>query len=136
MVALAAAGAPAVFAELPKAAPAKVVPAHSVFVMPSSSRDGRDPFYPESQRPYEEAVVQVAKPHTVDVASFTITGHSVENGHEMVIINKHTFAVGDEGEVMTSAGRVHVRLVEIHGNVAVVEANGGRREIAISNKQN
>lgn len=104
--------------------------------MPSSPRDGRDPFFPESTRPYEDAVVAVAKPQTVDVASFTITGHSVENGHEMVIINQRTFAVGDEREVMTSAGRVRLHLIEIHGNVAVVEANGSRREIAISNKQN
>jgi len=130
VVLLATAGALVAQGEPAKTAPAK--PAVSVFVMPTGPRDGRDPFFPESVRPYEDAAP--AKPHTVETISFVITGHSVEHGEEMVIINNHTFAVGDEGDVLTPAGRVHLRLLAIHGNAAEIEANGTRREINISTK--
>lgn len=129
---LAAAGAPAVLGEPPKAAAKTApVPPHSVFVMPTSPREGRDPFFPESSRPYEDAVP--AKPtQTVVVNAFMVKGLSVENGHTMVIINNHTFAVGDEGDVLTPGGRVHLRLIAISGGTAVIEANGTRRELSIA----
>lgn len=130
VVALAAAGLTAARGEPAKAAPVK--PPVSVFVMPVGPRDGRDPFFPESTRPYEDAAP--AKPHAVETISFVITGHSVEHGEEMVIINNHTFAVGDEGDVLTPSGRVHLHLLAIHGETAEIEANGTRREINISNK--
>jgi hypothetical protein len=130
-LALAAAGVPAVFGEPAKVAPAKPAPARSVFVMPAGVRDGRDPFYPESARPYEDAV---AAKHTLDSSAFSVKGESIEHGRAMVIINNHTFAIGDEGDVLTTSGRVHVRLVEIRANMAVIEVNGSRRELTIGAK--
>jgi hypothetical protein len=127
---LVVAGLTAAHSEPAKTAP--VTPPESVFVMPSGPREGRDPFFPESTRPYEDAAP--AKPHTVEIASFVIKGLSIENGQSMVIINNHTFAVGDEGDVLTASGRVHLRLLSIHGNAVEIEANGTRREINISNK--
>jgi len=127
LIALAGAGAPALFGDAPKPAPAKPAPAHSVFAMPTSAREGRDPFFPESTRPYEDAVV--AK-RTVDANAFAVKGISYEHGHAMVIINNHTFAVGDEGDVLTANGRTHIRLVEIKRDVVVIEVNGSRREIS------
>jgi hypothetical protein len=131
VVTLAAVGVPAAFGDAPKAAPAKLVIPASVFVMPTSPRDGRDPFYPESSRPYEEN-----KPASsaVEANSFAVKGLSVEHGRPMVIINNHTFAVGDEGDVLTTAGRVHIRLAQIQANVAVIEVNGLRRELPIALK--
>jgi hypothetical protein len=131
IVALAAASVPAVFGEPAKVAPPKPVPAKSVFVMPASARDGRDPFFPDSTRPYEEN-----KPanSALDENSFSVKGLSVQNGHAMVIINNHTFAVGDEGDVLTSAGRVHLHLIDIRPNAVVIEVNGSRREINIGMK--
>jgi hypothetical protein len=130
MVALAA-SAPAVFGDSPKPAPAKPVPARSVFVMPASVRDGRDPFFPESARPYEDAM---AAKRTVDATAFSVKGISTEHGRSMVIINNHTFAVGDEGDVLTTSGRMHIRLAEIRPGVAVIEVNGVRRELSTVNK--
>ena len=131
VVALAAAGAPALFGEPPKAAPAKPVPAHSVFVMPRSPSQGRDPFFPESLRPYDEAVTSTNR---TDAGAITIKGMSYEHGHAMVIINNHTFAVGDEGDVLSAGSHVHLRLIEIRANAAVIEVNGLRREISTANK--
>jgi hypothetical protein len=129
---LAAAGATAIQGQPATTAPAK--PPASEFVMPAGPQDGRDPFFPESTRPYEGAVV--AKPHApvVETNIFTITGLSFEHGHEMVIINNHTFAPGDEGDVLSSGGRVHLKLIEIRAGAAVIEANGTRSEVPISSK--
>ena len=129
VLAWAAAMTPAIFADAPKSTPAKPAPARSVFVIPSNVHEGRDPFFPESTRPYEDA-----KPtqNTLGANAFTVKGLSVQRGHAMVIINNHTFAVGDEGDVMTSTGRAHIHLVEIRNGVAVIEFGGGRRELPIA----
>jgi len=126
----AAAAVPAIHAEPAKSQPAKPAPPRSVFLMPTSPREGRDPFYPESTRPFEEAAPQntnVAKP-------LAVKGLSWEHGRAMVIINNHTFAIGDEGDVLTTGGRVHLRLTEIRKDAAVIEVNGLRRELNIPNK--
>jgi len=128
---MAAASAPAVYGDQPKAVPAKPAPPSSVFVMPTNVREGRDPFYPESSRPYEE---NPAAKHVLDENSFSVKGLSIEHGHAMVIINNHTFAIGDEGDVLTTSGRVHIHLSEIRPNAVVIEVNGLRRELPIGLK--
>ena len=129
IVALAAAGVPAVFGDLSKTAPAKPAPARSVFLMPASTREGRDPFFPESTRPFEEAAPATKRAEPVIL---TVKGLSFEHGHPMVIINNHTFAVGDEGDVLAGGKRVHLRLAEIQASTAVIEVNGARRELRIA----
>jgi len=42
----------------------------------------------------------------------------------LAIINNHTFAVGDEGDVLTTSGRVSLRCLEIHPDYVIVEING------------
>lgn len=130
-VALAVGGILPVLGEAPKAAPPKPTPARSIFVMPASPRDGRDPFFPESSRPYEDAATKTNHPQA---ANLTVKGLSIEHGHAMVIINNHTFAVGDEGDVLTGGKRVHLRLIEIRAGTAVIEVNGSRRELRIATK--
>lgn len=120
-----------VVAETPQATPTKPVWAHSVFQMPASARDGRDPFFPDSLRPYEESATVTNRPAATIL---TVKGRSIEHGHVMLIINNHTFAVGDEGDVLTGGKPAHLRLVEITADTAVVEVNGSRRELRIANK--
>ena len=113
-------------------APAKPVPAHSNFIQPSTPREGRDPFYPESARPFEStAPVKRGPEITFYLKS---PGFSETSGTRLVIINNHTFSVGDEGDVLTAAGRVHLHCVEIRNDLTVVEINGQRREIHYSSK--
>lgn len=131
LVSLAIAGVPVVFGDPAKTAPAKPAPVRSVFVMPTNPREGRDPFYPESARPYEDAV---ATKRSVDVTAFSVKGISIVRGHAMAIINNHTFAVGDEGDVITASGRVHLRCIEILANTVVIEANGSKHELHIGTK--
>jgi hypothetical protein len=131
---LAMAGRPAFSGEPPPAAPAlaKPAPARSVFIMPASPRDGRDPFFPDSLRPYEEAAP--AQQRTLDLNSFAVKGISIEHGRTMVIINNHTFALGDEGDVLTPSGHVHIRLAEIRTNSVIIDVKGTRKEIIFVSK--
>jgi hypothetical protein len=116
-----------------KIQPAKPVPARSAFSMPTNPREGRDPFFPESTRPYEEAMPQTNNPAS-QAKTLVIRGSSGVGDHAMLIINNHTFALGDEGDVSTAGGRVHLRLVEIRKDVAVVEVNGTRHELSLTHK--
>jgi len=98
--------------------------AASVFVLPANPKDGRDPFFPMSNRPFEAAAA--ANPHVADVTSLVVKGISGPPGHRLVIINNHTFAEGDEGDVLTTEGRMRVRCIEISEKSVMVEISGQR----------
>ena len=108
---------------------AKSIPAppRAIFTQPASNRDGHDPFYPESVRPFEAAAASI--PRTVELTTLVVKGFSIVRGRPMVIINNHSFMVGDEGDVIGAGGRAHLRCVEIRSDTVVVEVNGARHEI-------
>lgn len=93
----------------------------SIFELPASPKDGRDPFFPESIRTLDTTPAAV---HTVEITSLRVPGISGTPGHLFAIINNHTFAVGDEGDVLTPAGRVNLRCLEIQPDYVMVEING------------
>jgi hypothetical protein len=99
-----------------------------VFIMPSSPQEGRDPFYPESTRPYITSVAHKILP----VADLTIHGFSGTADNRTVIINNHSFGVGDEGDVITPSGRAHLRCLAINNNTVVIECDHQRRELTFS----
>ena len=101
----------------------------SVFVMPSKPQEGCDPFFPNSTRPYEAAMV--ANRHSAAVSSLELKGISGNPPHRLVIINNHTFAAGDEQDVITHEGRIQVRCIEIKPNSAIIEADGQRVELSL-----
>jgi hypothetical protein len=105
----------------------------SIFIQPANPQEGRDPFFPSSIRPYQGAVVPGTHA-AADVGALTIEGLSGSPDHRLVIINNVTFAVGDDAEVSTSQGRIHIHCLEISGNSAVIEANGQRHELRYGEK--
>lgn len=110
------------------AKPALASPPRAVFTQPSSVRDGRDPFFPESTRPFE-ALAAAAPRAGIEITSLVVKGFSKVHGRPMVIINNHSFMVGDEGDVLVAGGRAHLRCAEIRSDTVVVEVNGARHEI-------
>lgn len=106
-----------------KTAPAPVK-ISSIFVLPVSTKDGRDPFFPESTRTFDAMIAASQTNRTAEITSLKVPGISGTAGNLLAIINNHTFAVGDEGDVLTSGGKVHLRCIEIKPTYVVVEVNG------------
>ena len=107
------------------AAPQVVI--RSIFVIPSNPNEGRDPFFPNSTRPYESAAA--GKPHVGDVSSLVLKGISGPMNRRLAIINNRTLAVGDEQDLVTPQGRIHIRCVEIKTNSVVIESAGSNHEL-------
>lgn len=99
----------------------------SVFVMPNSPKEGRDPFYPDATSLYRLPTQPTPTTHPVgdSLKLVGILGNSLAN------INGTTFATGETQEVKTAGGPVSVRLLSIKAQDAsvVIEANGQRREL-------
>ncbi len=104
----------------------------SVFLQPSNPREGRDPFFPGSLRPYAAAVVTSAP--TTDLTSLAMQGTSGSPEHRLVIINNVTFAVGDDAEVVTAQGRIRLHCIAINDDSAVIEAAGQRQILRYKSK--
>lgn len=109
----------------------------SVFEIPNSPKDGRDPFFPESSRMAEAhaaASAAAASRNVAEVTALKVPGISGTPGHLLAIINNHTFAVGDEGDVTTSTGRIHLRCVDIQHDSVTVEVNGRTHKIKVESQ--
>ena len=104
----------------------------SVFTLPSNPKEGHDPFFPDSDRPYE--IAAAANPQAGNISSLVLKGFSGSLNHRLVIVNNHTFGVGDSGSVITSSGRIRLRCVEIKADSVVVEIGGQRHELTYSKK--
>lgn len=98
--------------------------AQSVFTMPSSPSEGRDPFFPDSMRPYEDSMAKVKRP--VELTSLQIKGFSQIGDQRYVIINNHTFGAGDEGDVITPDGRIHIKCLSVGTDSVMVESGGAQ----------
>jgi hypothetical protein len=99
----------------------------SVFVIPANPKDGRDPFFPNSNRPYE--VTQLGQPRVGDITALVLKGISGPPDRRLAIINNRTLGVGDEQDLVTSQGRIHIRCIEIKDNSVVIESAGQRYEL-------
>jgi len=115
---------------MPPAKGAKTDSNRSVFALPASPADGRDPFYPDSNRPYEAAMAGAKSKDEISLLEFK--GLSGTSDNRLAIINNHTFAVGDDEYVLTSQGRVHIHCLEIRANSVIVEVSGQRHELSFS----
>lgn len=105
----------------------------SVFTQPANPKEGRDPFFPGSVRPYLSAVAPSAP--TTDLSSLVMQGASGDPDHRLAIINNVTFGVGDDAEVVTSRGRIRIHCLEITDDSAVIEAGGQRHVLHYTPKQ-
>lgn len=113
------------------ATPAEPAQIRSVFVLPASPKDGRDPFFPESTRVYDAMMAVSQTNKTVEVTSLKVPGISGTPGHLFAIINNHTFAEGDEGDVLTTSGKLHLRCIKIEEGHVTVEVNGQNHRLDV-----
>jgi hypothetical protein len=98
----------------------------SVFVVPTNSVEGRDPFFPNRLAGASSTKHPVSK-----IPPLILNGISGTPEHRLVMINGRTMAEGEEPEVPTSAGRVRVRCIKIKADSVLVEVNGEPQELRL-----
>lgn len=107
----------------------------SVFSVPNNPSEGRDPFFPQSTRRRSVNSGSVATnniPAPINTESLVLK--SIVGG--LAVINNHSFAPGEEGDVLTEDGRrEHIQLVEIKAKTGsvVVKIGGQTVELTMQN---
>jgi len=103
----------------------------SVFVVSSPTQAVRDPFFPNSSRLGPQPTTRTNVTGVVVVADLVLKAIFGTASRPLATINNATFGVGEEQEVLTPAGRVRVRCVDIQptDEIVVVEVAGARREL-------
>lgn len=150
--ALTVVGGPATVTAAAKAAPAAArqraekpgalqqaqgVIAKSEFTLPRKMTEGRDPFFPNSSRPYASEIV--AKPmgdSALPEHEFSLKGISGSAERPLAIINNTTFTTGEENDVIIKGKRVKIRCVEINmvAGTILFEYGGSRRQLKLSSQ--
>jgi hypothetical protein len=98
----------------------------SVFEIPASPKDGRNPFFPRSK---SEAPVVAQKAAVIETGSFVLNGIT-SPPKRTAMINGRTFEVGEAGEVKFQNGaRVLITCIEIRDDAAVIKVGDQRREL-------
>ena len=131
--AAAPASAPAVAAKVEKVAE---IP-RSVFVVPGAPPEGKDPFFPQSMRPYARQPVLVPITPTTNVpppvvnVDLKLKGISGTAEKPLAIINNVTLTEGEERDVMTNTGKQRIKCLQIKGEVVLVQIGIERRELRL-----
>jgi len=103
----------------------------AIFIMPNTRQEGKDPFFPRSNYPYERGVpitVDTNKPQpTVVNVELKLKAISGLAPHRLALINNHTFEAGEEAEVITANGRMSIRCLDIHDDSATIQVGPERR---------
>ncbi len=112
-------------------------PPQSVFVIPKTPTEGKDPFFPNATRVYNSDTPVRVKDPAASVGDLSLKGISGTATEPLAIINTTTFTTGEESDVMTTAGRMRVRCVEINvvKGTVLVQVGGERRELRLHNKK-
>jgi hypothetical protein len=109
-------------------------PPKAIFNLPHAPVEGKDPFYPRSVYPYigtpkpPPSTPTNTAPVVIEV-DLKLSGISGTREHPLAIVNGHTFEAGEEGELNTPNGKVHIRCLEIRPDGVTALVNGQRREL-------
>jgi hypothetical protein len=105
-------------------------PSQSVFDLPDNPKEGRDPFFPNSKRPYMDR----PNPNgTSDVTSLKLGGISRHGNIILAVINGETFAPGDDADVKTDTGKIHIRCIQIKASSVLVASGDTIVTLTLSN---
>jgi hypothetical protein len=107
------------------ASPAAPVP-QSVFVIPSSPKQGRNPFFPRSTF---AAAAAPAKAEAIDTSGVVLNGLT-SPPRVTAMINGRTFEPGERGEIrLRNGAKVMVHCLEIKSDVVVAIIGAQRCEL-------
>ena len=103
----------------------------SGFLIPSTPKEGKDPFFPHSTRLFASVVVKTNLQPAALGPELHLNGISGTTDRRLAIINNQTFAVNEEGEVPANRGRAHIRCLEIKADSVLVEVSGEQRVLRL-----
>jgi hypothetical protein len=89
---------------------------------PSGPKDGKDPFFPTSMRPYPKQVVRAGPQAHVDPTLELTTVFSGK--HPEAVVNSAILEVGDKQSVRTVDGHVTVKCLEIGIDNVLLQVEG------------
>ena len=115
----------------PAATPDVAIPL-SVFVLPATPSEGRDPFFPKSTRPYaSQQPQQPQKGVKPPVVEFPLTLNGITPASKLAMVNGRTFSEGEEGDVVVNGVRKRIRCLKVKDESAIIELlpEGERREL-------
>ena len=100
----------------------------STFIIPSTPKEGRNPFFPQST-----TVAPPPKPSPgVDPTTGVMLNGITSPPNRTAMINGRTFEPGEEGEVRMAGGaKLLIKCEEIKADSAVVLIGGQRRELRL-----
>jgi hypothetical protein len=99
----------------------------SVFAIPATPAEGRNPFFPTST--VAAAAPKVTRETPVESFTFVLNGIT-SPPRRTAMINGRTFDLGEEGEVrMPSGGRMLIKCEDIKADSAIINVGGQRREL-------
>ena len=105
----------------------------SVFIIPASPQEGKDPFFPRSTRIYASVVVKTNPQPSSSAGSveLKLNGISGTADHRLAIINNRTFEANEEATVSTTLGTVRIRCLEIKPDSVLVQIGGEQRVLRL-----
>lgn len=106
-------------------------PETSNFVIPRNPKEGRDPFFPNSTIGIQAPATRPGPAAPVAPPKMTLMGISGPREKHLAIINGHTFGKGEEQDVPSANGKVHVRCLEIKEDSVIIDVNGERQELRL-----
>jgi hypothetical protein len=115
----------------PAEKPDPALPVVSTFTLPSTLKEGRDPFYPESQRVHSKTQPKTPVVVSKGPATLELKGISGTPDRPLALINNQTFAEGDKQMVSTTQGKIRVECVDIKGTTVKIIAQGQTRELML-----
>jgi hypothetical protein len=100
----------------------------SVFIVPTSPKQGRNPFFPRSTF---NAPPTQAKPQPIDTSAVVLNGLT-SPPRVTAMINGRTFEPGESGEIkLRNGARVLVRCLEIRTDAVVAIIGAQRCELRL-----
>ncbi|TAK94666.1 MAG: hypothetical protein EPO07_16390 [Verrucomicrobia bacterium] len=111
------------------AAPVEAAIPRSVFVIPTSLAEGRDPFFPHRTGFIVAAATGPGKPTATIPGDLVVKGISGTADRRFCLINDVNFGVGDELDVKTNSGKVRVLCLAIHEDTVTISVGGVRQEL-------
>ena len=106
----------------------------STFRLPKKLVEGRNPFFPQSVRHLGIEATSKTNSVVMPTAELALKGISGTPEQPLAIINNMTFTAGEEQDVVTRAGKIRVRCVEIHMSegTVLVHVGGQSRELRLA----